>query len=88
MVLLRALNYDFVRHEHTILTHAVGKGETTLNVENSTGFTDDDYILLGPYTEKSEIVRVDAVVASNKALTITAPNFNHPAKKKDLSSPL
>lgn len=82
MVLLRGLNYDFSGQQNSILTHEIGKGQTTLRVENSEGFSDDDYIVIDPYTEKAEIIRINDTVSDTKSLTITATKFVHAAKSK------
>jgi len=79
MVLLRGLNYDFSGQQSSIITTAAAADATTLIIENTEGFADDDYIVIAPSTEKSEIVRIDAAVSSNTDLTITALKFSHSA---------
>lgn len=82
MVLLRGLNYDFSGQQWTTLSSAASAAETTLTVTNTTGFADDDYVLIEPYTEKSEIVRINDTVSSDTSLTITALKFSHASDVK------
>jgi len=68
---------DGVR-ESTRITEKISAAGTTLNVRNTEGLVDDDYIILGTIgNEKTEIVRIDATVSSNTQLTITATKFAH-----------
>jgi len=87
MVLLEGLNYDYSGQETSFLIEKIGIGETTLQVDNTEGFTDDDYLILDPGNEICEIVRINAVVSSNQSLTITATKFAHEANVKVYRTP-
>lgn len=53
-------------------------GATSLTILDNTGFTQNDYIILGePGFEGTEIVKVNAAVSAGTALTITAAVFAH-----------
>jgi len=77
MVLLRGLNYDYSGEQHSKITESVAVGAVTLTLQNTEGFADDDYIVIAPNTEKSEIVKIDALVINNAKVTTTAFKFNH-----------
>jgi hypothetical protein len=77
MVLLKGLNYDYTGQVSSkIITAAVAAG-VALILENTEGLADDDYIVIAPGTETAEIVRIDAAVASDTVLVITALKFDH-----------
>ena len=82
MVLLEGLNYDYSGQERTFLKDKVGVGSTTLKVDNTEGFADDDYLVIDAGKETAEIIRINATVASNDTLTITATKFVHQENAK------
>lgn len=77
MVLLQGLNYDYSNQQKSILTTAPVLGATKLVVKNTAGLADDDYLVIAPGTEKSEIVKIGAAVSSDVQLTISALKFSH-----------
>jgi len=80
MVLLRGENYDYSGQQKSFLTTAPSAADEALIVENTAGFADDDYIIIAPSTERTEIVRVNAAVSSDTSITITALKFAHYVK--------
>ena len=82
MTLLEGLNYDFSGQERTFILEPVGKGNTTLKVDNTAGLANNDYLVINPGSEISEIVKIGATVAANTVLTISATKFNHSTKEK------
>jgi len=77
MVLLRGLNYDYSGQQSSYLTEVVEPNNTILNLQNTKGFVENDYIIIAPNTEETEIVKIDAAVTSNGKITISALKFNH-----------
>ncbi len=76
MALLSGLNYDYTGQQTTKITAQIGTGSITLKVENSEGFNVDDYIVIDPKNEKSEILRI-ATIPDNLTITISASKFKH-----------
>ena len=77
MVLLRGLNYDYSGQQSTILKEAVNAGKTTIKVDNTEGFANNDYLIIDPLVDKCEIVKIGATIAKNETLTISATKFAH-----------
>jgi len=62
----------------TVLTTSVAATGTTLTVKNNTGFSQNDFVLIGKLTEeKSEIKRISAAVTVGTSLTVVACTFSH-----------
>ena len=62
----------------TILTSACAVGATALTVGNTTGFIDDDFLLIGKLGEgKAEIVQISSTPATATALAVSATLFDH-----------
>lgn len=77
MVLLKGINYDYSGQQNTKLTEILGKGQTTMKVENTEGFAIDEYFVIEPSTERAEIIKITTVDDDIK-ITIAAPKFAHP----------
>ena len=77
MVLLQGLNYDYSGQQMSVISTAIAASGTTLTVENTEGFADNDYIIIAPDTETSEIVQVNGAVSNDNDITITAAKFAH-----------
>lgn len=77
MVLLKGLNYDYTGQVSSKIATAATATGVALILENTEGFADDDYVLIAPGTEIAEIVRINAAVASDTDLVITALKFAH-----------
>jgi len=77
MVLLSGKNYDFSGQEISLLTVATTVGVTSIKLENTEGLADDDYLLINPGTEISEVIKIGAAVSSNTDLTVSALKFAH-----------
>jgi len=76
MVLLRGTNYDFSAQQKTTFGADAAAAATSITVKNSEGFLVDDYIVITPKNEQSEIVRVTAVT-DDTTLAVTALKFAH-----------
>ena len=87
MVLLRGLNYDYSGQQSSKINTAASAAATTLVVENTEGFSDDDYLLINPGNEQSEIVRINDTVSSDTSLTVTALKFAHAVGEKVFRMP-
>jgi len=76
-ITLNAKNYDISGQEYTQIATAIAIGGTTLVVDNTTGFSSNDYIVLGDRgSETCEIVKI-ASVTNITTLTIGAAVFAH-----------
>ena len=76
MVLLNGLNYDYTNQQSTKITAQIGTGSTEIKVENTEGFANNDYFVIDPGTEKSEIIKITTVTA-NLTFTTAAAKFKH-----------
>jgi len=78
MFFISAPIYPFIREEEeTEITTAIAISGTTLVVDNTQGFSGDDYIIIGTLgKETAEIVKITSV-DSNTSLTIGAVKFAH-----------
>ena len=77
MSVLRIKNPDLTKSERTWLTSQYTTG-TTLNVQSSKGWADDDIAVLGnPGEEKTESTDLTAAPPSDLTLTVTAADFTH-----------
>lgn len=62
------------------MTREGSDGDTTLTVENTEGFSNEDYLVIGEMGEEgTEMVQINAAVTSDHSLTITALVHDHPA---------
>jgi len=70
-------NPDLSGEEKTYLSQRYSDG-TTLNVTNSTGFSDTDHIVVGAVgNDNTESTNITAAPSSSNSLTITALNWAH-----------
>lgn len=77
-MIVRIYNPDLTKNVTTFLTQTASSGGTTLNVKNTAGYVQSQYIVVGNVgDEKSEIVQISAAVSSNTQLTVTALKFDH-----------
>jgi len=76
MVLLSGTNYDYASQENTVITKKIGIGNTKIYVENTSGFSADDYFVIGTNTESAEIVKISTVV-DDFSFTTSATKFDH-----------
>lgn len=74
------VNHPYIDdNQRTYLTAAVSAAATALTVADNTGFTDDDWLVIGYCgADKTEIKKIDATVTAGTALTTTALTFDHP----------
>lgn len=69
---------DIDGNQKTYLTQTAASGATTLNITNSSGFNNNDFVLIGKLGEEStEIKKLTATPPSTTTLTITALSFAH-----------
>jgi hypothetical protein len=76
MVLLRGSNYDFSAQQQGDLIADIKSGTNAVSLMSNNGFAVGDYLLIEPYTERAEIVRITALIA-NTGLTVTVTRNNH-----------
>lgn len=76
MVLLRGANYDFSAQQKSKFDADAAAAAVSITVENTEGFAVDDYVVLHPRNEQSEIVKVTAVT-DDTTLAVTALKFAH-----------
>lgn len=76
MVLLRGSNYDFSAQQVGDLIADIKSGTNAVSLMSNNGFAVGDYLLIEPYTERAEVVRITALVA-NTGLTVTITRNNH-----------
>ena len=74
MVLLQGLNYDLSGQETTKTTLEVIPDEEKIRVKSSSGFSDNDYFVIGMNTDKSEIVQIISV---NSLFEIATTSFKY-----------
>lgn len=78
-------NPDISAEEQTYLTASVAASASSISVADYSGFSDDDYLVLGPYgKEKAEIVLVDdaAIDASISLDSGDEPAYAHPSNTR------
>ncbi len=77
-MIIKAFNPDVVNNFKTSLTVKVVATDTALTIANNTGFTQNDFFILGKMgEERTELQKVNAAVSGKTALTSTALNFDH-----------
>ncbi len=79
MVLLKGLNYDYSAQPKSMLSDPIGAGQTTLLLDNTEGLETDDYIVIDPLTENSEIRRISTITDKRTLELASAVNFRHSA---------
>lgn len=74
-------NPDISSEEKTYLTAAVSAAAASISVADYEGFSDDDYLVLGPYgKEQTEIAQInDASIDASITLETGDPVYAHPA---------
>jgi len=77
MELLEGLNYDYSKEDCSTTTEHIGLGNTILNVNDSSIFAENDYILINPKSENAEIVQVASAPTDNYKVTVSATKFTH-----------
>lgn len=82
MVLLRALNYDFAGQPNSYFLAEAKAGSKTLSIVNNSGFAIDDYILIDPYTDKAEILKISSKTVNTGLITTTSLKFDHKLSSK------
>ncbi len=76
-ILLQAENFDVSGRETTSIGVATAASDTTIMVDSTQGFADDDYIIVGKIgEERTEIVQI-ASVDSTTQLTVGAMSYAH-----------
>jgi hypothetical protein len=69
---------DISSNEVSFLTIASNVGDTTLNLQNSQGFSQSQWVVVGKLgDEQAEIQQINAPVTVNNQLTVTALKFPH-----------
>jgi len=86
MVLIKGQNYDISNQQNTVLTADAHSGDTEIFVENNDGFSVDDYIVMNPFNEVTEIVKI-STSTNNKITLATALLFNYAEKAKIYKTP-
>jgi len=86
MVLIKGLNYDISNQQKTFLTGDIHSGDTVLFVDNTAGFNADDYIVMNPFNEVTEIVQVSSVNPTELVL-VSAIQFNYSEKDRVYATP-
>lgn len=82
MPIVSIKNPDILDEEKTYLTSEITSG-TTINVADYSGFSDNDYLVLGTYgKEKSEIVQINDSSIDSSIQLENAVNYSHPANTK------
>ena len=82
MTLLKGLNYDIAIQQKTQLTRPVEADQTEMRVLNTEGLVTDDYMIVEPFTENSEIVKISTINTNNKITLSAVTKFTHPANSK------
>ena len=77
MVLLRGLNYDFSGQQSSYLVSDLLAGSNTISIMNNTGLAIADYVLIEPYTERSEIAKISSLTLNTGITFTTGLKFNH-----------
>lgn len=86
MVLLKGLNYDISNQEKTFLAADVASAAAVMTVDNSNGFIAADYIVMNPFNEVTEILKITSV--TNTTITpTTAVKFNYSNKDRIYKTP-
>lgn len=77
-MLLQTQHPSLKDNEKTRLSASASDGDTTIDVANTTGFSQNDYIVVGePGLETTEAVKVNAAVSDDHQLTVTAIKHDH-----------
>ena len=72
---------DYALTEKSLLNSKATAGDTSIEVINSAGFNDDDYIVLGELgDERAEVVQITTVI--DNTFVVPAIKFNHDNKDK------
>jgi hypothetical protein len=82
MVLLRALNYDFAGQPSSYFIAEAKAGNKTLSIANNGAFTTDDYVLIDPYTDIAEIVKISSTTLNTGLIFTTGLKFDHKVTSK------
>jgi len=82
MVLLRALNYDFAGQISSYFTSIGNAGVKTINILNNNGFAISDYVLIEPYTDRAEIVKISSISLNTSLIITTGLKFDHNINSK------
>lgn len=76
-MILKVTNLDVSNNVSTSLSEPAANATTTLNVKNTAGFQQNDYVLVGSMgEEKTELVQITAI-PNNTQFTVTALKFDH-----------
>lgn len=86
MVLIKGANYDIANQQETFLSSNVFSGATEIFVNNTEGFVADDYIVMNPFNEITEILKISSVSANNILLT-AAIQFNYSKDNRIYKTP-
>lgn len=77
MVLLKAKNPNLGNFERTFVKAAVSAGGTSVDVDNTNGFSANDYVVIGSEgSELREMVQITAIT-DDDTLAVGATNFAH-----------
>lgn len=77
MVLLRGLNYDFAGQQSSYLVSDLIAGSNSISIVNNVGIAVNDYILIEPYTERSEVAKVSSLTLNTGITFTTNLKFGH-----------
>lgn len=76
--LLIADNPQTVNLAYTQISSAVSAGSTTLKIDNTEGFTANDYVIIGEEgTETAELIKISTVTSPNTLTLASALTFAH-----------
>lgn len=77
-MILKVTNYDISNAISTVLSEAASAADTTLNVQNNSGFVNGDFLAIGEIgDEKTEMVQINGAISGAITLPVTALKFDH-----------
>lgn len=87
MPIVSIKNPSIEDEERTYLSAEITSG-TTINVADYSGFSDDDYLILGTYgKEKSELVQINDASIDSSIVLENAVKYSHPANTRVITIP-
>lgn len=86
MVLIKGQNYDITNQQKTFLNSDVYSGTTKIFVDNIVGFSANDYIVMNPFNEVTEVLKISSVTA-NEITLAAGIQFNYSKNDKVYKTP-